>query len=304
MKAVEEYPHLINEYYKLKFQGFSFGQLYENDGKIDTFTQGHLYSKHRTDPVWNWRKAQLLRTKYRRFLIENDYIIKDFHPVHVVLTVPHKDGFFNGSDFYVQELINFFWECRRSAFWKKSAWGGEYGVEVKTAVVGLHIHIHSLVFLYGSKVNFFREKLKKKWFDLTGGNQVWAETLYFYKKDDNGEIIKELKLKKDLEFFNDDVVINNSEFYAVPKKFYVDDEKKAIEADKTLTAEEKHESIVNTYLRGILECIKYHFKNFEIFEDFNFYEKVLANSHGLRLYSRFGKLYKNSDLYFNTKKNT
>ena len=307
----EEYSEIIKMYYTLSFFGQSFASLFRDaSGKIETYTLAHSYSKHRLDPVWNMRKANLIRSVYRKYLKESK-IYKNYHPVHITLTLPHAGGKYQGKEFYAKELIETFNLIRKCDFWKKHVFAGEYGVEVKESSNkenGLHIHIHSLAFLKSKNVNEFRKQLKKFWQKKTGADQVWVETVYFHKKDENGKFITELKESSQLDTFEDEdgmYISNPKELKVVRKKFYVDREQKEIEKRNDLTPEEKENTILDFYLKAILETIKYHFKFEAIKSDKDNYNiflinEILKNTKKKRLYSRFGKFYKVAELNFNT----
>jgi len=316
----EEYKEIISLYYQFNYCGQSFASIFEDvKGRVETYTLAHTYSKHRFDPVWNMRKSNLIRNIYRKYLQETK-IYNSFHPVHITLTLPHLGGKFQGKDFYANELITAFNLIRKKEFWKKSTFGGEYGVEVKESKNkenGLHIHIHSLTFLKVKDVNKFRKQLKEAWEKQTGGNQIWVETVYFHKKDDSGKYITEIKDSAKLKTFEDTdgtYMSEPEERTVVRKKFYVDREAKEIQKRKDLTPEEKEETILNFYLKAILETIKYHFKfdaikNDDVVSEGKTYKSegynvdlinnILKNTKKKRLYSRFGKFYKVDALNFN-----
>lgn len=283
----EHYSQLVKAYYSLGDMGISVAALFQNGGKWDTYTMGHLFTKHRICPVWNYRKSQLIRSIYRRYLIDNPDIIEKYHPVHMVLTVPHKGGLYKNKKFYAAEILADFRELRRRKDWKEMVYAGEYGIEttVSESGNGFHIHIHSLVFLHNNHVEPFREAISKHWKSLTGATETRVKTLYFNKKDESGRYIMELDNK-------------NGEKKLVKKEFFVDAEKRLINKMK-ISPEEKKEKILEVYLRGILEGIKYHFKGSEVFEDIDELNNILENTAGKRLYSRFGKFYKEPALNFN-----
>lgn len=299
----EKYSHLIKAYYDLADMGISIAAIFEQNGKIDTYTMGHIYAKNRIDPVWNWRKSQLIRKIYKEFLYKNPQIITEYHPVHVVLTLPHADGLYNGKEFYAAELIAAFKELRRRAWWKKHVYAGEYGIEVKPGREGqgLHIHMHSLILLKKKNVNNFRTLLKKSWHKITGATKVWAETLYLYKKDENNKYIMEWKQTDQVEgsFDENDNYVGDYKKILVRKKFYVDREARKTRKRKDISNEEKDQLIIETYLFGILECIKYHFKGDEVFQDIERLNQILENTQDKRLYSRFGQFYNEKELNFN-----
>jgi hypothetical protein len=162
----EEYGQLIKAYYILGFFGQSVASLFENGkGHFSTYTNGHLYSKHRLDPVWNWKKSKIIRSAYLKFFKDNPHIMEQYTPVHITLTLPHPDGKYKGEEFYAKQLIDKFNFLRKGSLWQKSVYAGEYGIEVSSSKSGngLHIHLHSLVFLKCKQINAFREKLQKLW---------------------------------------------------------------------------------------------------------------------------------------------
>jgi hypothetical protein len=269
------------------------------------------YNKHRFDMVWLWRKSQLIRNIYREYLVANEDLRKNSHPIHMVLTVPHKDGFFNGKKFYAREILEFFKEMRRCRFWKDHVHGGEYGLEIKKSKTnGLHIHVHSLVFLNKTcTVNEFRTWLKEKWQDLTGGCMVHAETLYYYKRKDNGQYITEQVRKKnkhgEWEDINSLEIVPASEGYNSETGDWevIEEHFKPVPVERRKKHYIGENSTVDEYLQGVLECIKYHFKH-DACEDENgswdlqLMTDILNNSRRLRFYSRFGKFYKERALCF------
>jgi len=304
---LENFPQVSNFYYQVKYSGQSIASLFNNGNEIDTYTHAHMYSKHRLDEVWNWRKSVLIRNIYRKYLQETK-IYKHYTPVHIVLTLPHADGKYQGKKFYTKELIEHFNILRKHKDFKAAVYGGgEYGVEHKKSITnGYHIHIHSLTFLKIGNINEFRETLQKLWFNLTGATQIWVEGLFYYKKDDKGKFINEVIYNKNIkeEDPNGEIETIFGERIVRRKKFYIENEAKAIRKDKNLTAQEQDEKIESCYLSGIMECIKYHFKN-DCTKDKNgkydieVMEEVLENTKGKRLYSRFGQFYKVKELCFN-----
>ncbi len=307
---LDNFPHVSSFYYQVKYSGQSIASLFSNGNEIDTYTHAHMYSKHRLDEVWNWRKSVLIRNIYRKYLQETK-IYKDYTPVHIVLTLPHKEGRYQGKKFYTKELINHFNILRKHKDFKAAVYGGEYGVEHKKSITnGYHIHIHSLTFLKNSSINEFRETLQKLWFNLTGATQIWVEGLFYYKKDEKGKFINEVIFNNNIkeEDLSGEIETIFGERIVRRKKFYIENEAKAIKKDSNLTAQEQDEKIENCYLSGIMECIKYHFKN-DCMKDKNgnydipVMEEVLENTKGKRLYSRFGQFYKVKELCFNNLSN-
>jgi len=68
--------------------------------------------------------------------------------MHLTLTVPHYSNGFNGDQFYFQKLADMFHDMRNECpQWSELIYGGEYGIETTRNENGLHIHIHSLLFV-------------------------------------------------------------------------------------------------------------------------------------------------------------
>ncbi len=285
-----ELSQLVKLRYDLLRSGKAVYAVFEGNGvPIKTQMLSCWYSKHRLDPVWNYRKSQLIRKIYRDYLLKSN-IHMQYHPCHLVLTVPHKDGKFMDKEFYVKEITRCFNQLRKTDTWKEYVYGGEYGVEVKSSARGngLHIHIHSLVFQHKQyTVNEVREALAIEWKAITDAEFIHYETLYHYKKDEFGHTIKDTKLVYDQQ---------EKQWKKVEarKKFYIN------RKDGPTDPEE----ILSEYLYGVMECIKYHFKNDSIENKDGSYNvdlmiDVVNNTKGVRLYSRFGAFYKVQELNFN-----
>lgn len=314
---VEQHEELIKLYYSIKRTNKAVYAVFENAGVTKPMLLSAWYNKHRFDAVWLWRKSQLIRNIYREYLLNNPGLLKDTHPVHMVLTVPHPDGLFKGKRFYARELLAHFHEMRRCPFWKKHVYGGEYGLEIKKSKNnGLHIHVHSLLFLNKTiTVNNFRAWLKEKWEELTGGCMVHAETLYYYKRKDNGQYITEQVRKKNKhgqwEEMNDMRIIPQREFFDDESGEFVmlEETYEAVPIERKKKHYISDKSTMEEYLQGILECIKYHFKH-DACEDENgswdlgLMRDILNNSKRLRFYSRFGAFYKESQLCFDRLEDT
>ena len=293
---IEEYEELVKLHYSLTNYGLSIASLFEENGKFETYTQAHIFSKHKMDPVWNWKKSQLIRSIYRNFIQNSSIFEQTYIPVHITLTLPHSEGRYKGQRFYATELIQQFNFIRKYPKWKQFVYAGEYGIEVKkteNTKNGLHIHIHSFSLLYGNqRINDFRKWLQTTWERLTGGNQIWVETLYFFQKDESGKFITEKKV----------IDGQPKEFR---KKFYLDKVIRQIKSS-SLPVDEKRKEIQSTYLHGIMEAIKYHFKMDDLMQinsdklyDVDLINDILINTRNKRMYSRFGAFYNEPALNFN-----
>lgn len=262
-------------------------------------------STHRLDPVWNYKKSKLIRGIWYRFL-KDSKIQESYRPMHLMLTVPHKDGEWHGKRFYAREFIQRFNIMRKSKLWKECIYGGEYGIEVtRKGASGLHIHMHCLVFqdkaFSRDEVN---ERIRKMWNELTGSEITWYETLYVHRKDESGKFIMEetaagIPLLDKRGQWSDEVNsydISSELIRGKRKKFYLD------ESDPWFLELDPDQRL-NHYLDGVMECIKYHFKT-DCFKakdgswDVELMREVLQHSKYLRMYSKFGAFYKEKALNY------
>ncbi len=250
------------------------------------------YSRNKLDYLWNWRKSRIIRKKYKEYLTNatdehNNKLIEYYRPIHLVLTVPHKNGNFRGKRFFAKELISCFTALRKTPTWSKYIYAGEYGLEVKRAnnqTNGLHIHLHSFLLQNPDyPVNEARAAIDAAWRKITSNDSGYSgihyETLFNYARDEKRQFIYEKKKIWTGKGYVEKLEIKKN--YIVPGK-----------------------STIDEYLAGVMECIKYHFKPDAIERidgeyDFYLITEVLNNTKNLRMYSRFGKFYREKDLNFN-----
>ncbi len=287
----DELAQLAKLHYDLKSTGVSLYAKFKQGNKHDAQIMATAYSRHRLDPVWCWRKSQLIRKAYLNYMSETQFHRKN-QLIHMTLTVPHKDGIWAGKRFYARELIAKFTLLRKTDAWKKYVVGGEYGVEVKRSPGshGLHIHIHSMVLQNKAySVNEARDAIRQEWEMLTGATQFGYESLYYYWKNENG---KKATIKTYLTFEPED--FPDFDELVIHKRI-----KNYCDPDTTLESD---------YLDAVMECIKYHYK-FDDFQnedgtwDLDLMREVLNNSKNLRMYSRFGCFYGEKALNFNRLEN-
>lgn len=296
---IDEHINLVRMIYDFRRHNKAVYALFpnpENPKKQRSQLLAAWYSRHRCSYVWNWKKSKLIRSLWKNYLTETN-IHEKYQAMHLVLTVPHKDGIWNGKKFYASDILAHFNQMRKSEQWKDCIFGGEYGVEVKKSKEGngLHIHLHCLVFQQKHiPVNYVRQFIQEDWEILTGAKFIHYETLYVHKKDESGEYhmvsIPAHEYWSDTEEF----VINDEKL--VRKKFYLDDTQ---EWYAKLTPEEK----LKEYVNGVMECIKYHFKadwceRIDGNYDIELINEVLNHSKGLRFYSKFGGFYKDHRLNY------
>lgn len=300
------WDELIKLQYKLRHTNKAVYALFENKNQVvKPMLVSMWYTKHRMDEVWLMRKSQLIRSIYREYLTTatvpgGGLLIKTYTPAHLVLTVPHNDQGFKGEKFYLKSLLALFHELRRCKEWKKCVYGGEYGAEIKKSNNGngLHIHIHSLIFInHNSTLNAFRAWIKKRWKKITGSKDdswIWLEQLYTYKRDEQGKVIMHQKRAYD-EAAKD--------YYDVWKVGY--DEDGEVMPEPHLVRKKFRvgvDSPIEDYLQGVMECIKYHFKS-DTYKtddgyDIDLIRDILNNSRNVRFYSRYGAFYKCKELNF------
>ena len=321
----EQYADLGEFYWKLKGINKSIYAVFQDHHtyRKDVQLMATWYSKHRLDPVWNFRKSQMIRKVYKDYIgkkmvhtyddgcivtnknssvvytkdddgdtliqsgdnefypieiFEEKELIKACSGVHIMLSVPHAGGLWQGKDFYAKELLGKFHEMRRATFWKRAIYGGEYGLEITKSPNGhgLHIHIHSLAFINPHySINEVRDWIRERWHQLTGAQATWCDGLFNYKKNEKGQFI--LDTKNGLPYKD-----GKGEF--VRKKFRVNGS-----------------SSLADYTKAVLETIKYHFKGDEMVKPSGEYDiplmmDILKHSKRLRFYSRFGAFYKDYEL--------
>lgn len=317
MEGAEDHFELAAAAYKI-FSPIGIYSAFNHGNEEKSQVIGYHYSRHRLDPVWNYRKSQLIRKTWREYLADTG-VHREYIPCHLVLTVPHKGGEWNGKRFYARELIEKFNTLRRRSAFKKNILGGEFGVEVKKGKKikgskgsnGLHIHIHSLCFMRkDANVHDVRKGLLKAWKRVLGlGKDAYCmlhyETLYYYNKDENGDWEK--------ESVNKPVVVEKKDDSG---DYYYDLEDSSKEIRKKTYIDENSDD--EAYLRGIMECMKYHFKADDLYVrnskgkviknsagypiyDIVLIDEILSNSKGLRFYNKFGFCYKEERLNYNAK---
>jgi hypothetical protein len=280
---------LIKYYFELRKRGV-FLKHFKKTGK--TQIRNSIYSRHKLCAVANYLKYKRLVKIWKKYLETNFEKLKgDFLPLHVVLTVPHSEGVWNGKTFYANDLIEKFKYLRTKTKCKKYFGGGEYNCENKQSDNGngIHSHLHILCFMSNEySVNEAREEIRNEWQRLTGGYIIHCESLYYKEKvmhqyaSNLQEVHKSTRYQK--------VYINES-------------------------------SSLQDWDRGMMETLKYHFKSDDYTQkeligekyktktvnkipqyDIGLIKTILANTQDLNLYGRFGFCYNDKSLNLNHKK--
>ncbi|HMU68458.1 MAG TPA: hypothetical protein PKC38_00545 [Chitinophagales bacterium] len=298
----DEYNQLARAHYALYQNSPAAYALFKHPAQDTYSSHGIVFtcSKHRIDPVWNYLKSKRLRSSIHSWM-KAESIHEKFQPMHLVLTVPHPGGVWTppGSQkeltFYAKEMVQCFNLMRKASAWNKYIYGGLLCLEItRKGANGLHIHIHAMVL---QRPEFDRNEvydyISAKWEELTGAKKCWYETLYIHRRVNPEDNRSAWILETD---GNGNKVWDEDRQEYKKKKFYLD---ARYDWFKELDEEQKF----NTYVNGVLECVKYHFK-YESFKtgrkvngtnvdewDIQLMADVLRYSKNLRMYDKFGELY-------------
>ena len=282
-----DYEILLKTYFDISKSNGAIYAKFKNSGKESQQMMGCWHSLNKIDSIWNFRKANLIKKVWKKVLLD-DKLHEKYDICHLTLTVPHKDGIWQGKRFYARELLAAFNIIRKDKELKEMIFGGEYGVEhTYSEKNGFHIHLHAMVFQHKHySINKVREKISELWTKKTKGTIKRYEGLYVHMKDDSGRWIIETVPQKITGFDEITKQYTIREAYDIRKKFYLGN---YYAWYRKLDDEQK----VNAFCSGILECIKYHFKD-DVFlnqdgsYNVDYMMEALNNSKGLRMYSKFG----------------
>jgi hypothetical protein len=151
--------------------------LYKKDVHVNSLTYITSHTcDHKACFICNYIRQKKIRRKYMRWFQDNPvfayvedkkgaaklvtrfqyhnkydgqkilYKVK-YDIMFLTLTVPHSKDGFRGEKFYQREFRNLFNRLRKTDGWKQWVYGGEFGLEITRKENGLHIHIHSLIFV-------------------------------------------------------------------------------------------------------------------------------------------------------------
>ncbi len=228
--------------------------------------------------------------------------------MHLTLTVRHDENGFKGKVHYYDEIIRAFRDLRNSKrkikingkdyTFKSLVYGGEYGIETTRNGNGLHIHIHSLLFVrkITQSRNILTVLILVFWNNLTINKSLKKRP---FRADEINNI-------KKLSNLIDDNIINQLDrrgatlvtvetvyFFRNNQKFYVNDL-----------------SNLQAVQHAVLETVSYHFKpgmfemnNKDKTFDIDLIKEVLPAIHKKKLYEKFGCLYNEKSLSVNFKDN-
>lgn len=233
-------------------------------------------------------RKYVTRTKYQEQYEKKGYKIAaelGYDIMHLTLTVPHyEETGFNGDLYYFQKIADLYHDLRNETKnWNKLVFGGEYGIETTKSKNGLHIHIHSLLFVRQMKQN--RNKLHwlilREWNKRTINRASPRETL----TDEVLALIlkgNSLLTKKKAATLHPGgtTLINLETIYSLQ------------EGEKVRTRD--FNSLDMLY--SIMEAIKYHFEPLAFDKadksfDFDLMVEIMPKIYHRQLYRKFGCLH-------------
>lgn len=256
----------------------------EHDGGAKEFIGAHT-CKHKMCPVCNAQKSKKVRKVWRKFFENNPELIEQYDFMHLTLTVPHSKKGWRGKQWYAEELMKEFNFIRKKATWKEHVYGGEFGIEATRNENGFHIHIHALLLVRRSKQNrnYLHKFILEAWNRQTkdsGNRQVFSQ-------EEKEAILKSNKLLTE-ESVNQ-LFPSGATIIGLEGLYIRNGDKK-----RYITPRDSQ----NTFLAGIMECIKYHFEPMALKEDgtydFDLIADILPEIKGKSLYRRFGAFHSRS----------
>lgn len=206
--------------------------------------------------------------------------------MHLTLTVPHylETGFL-GEKYYFQKIADLYHFMRNEVpQWVEQVYGGEYGIETtKTPANGLHIHIHSLLFVKRGmrNRNTLHRLILKEWNRLT----VNPDSTRKHFSDD----VKAAIIKSNRSF--DESYVNSLD----PRGTTM------INLEMIYSMDKGHKVRVTDFnskemLFAIMETIKYHFEPLAFDKDNKTFDldlmaEIAPVIYRKQLYKKFGCLH-------------
>ncbi len=241
--------------------------------------------------VCNKLRSKTIRRKFVKFFEAYPEVRQQYDFMHLTLTVPHTESGWKGKKFYASELMEAFNFMRKSSWWKKLVFAGEFGVEITKNSNGLHIHIHSLLLVEKSRGS--RNELHRKIF--LHWNKSTAEGEFQPIDDATWELIK--KSNKTFENMDRAKINRNGATLIGLESLYVLSNKQK-KGYKYCERSESWKRYINPnddneFLAGLLECIKYHFEPSGMYLnegklDFELLNEILPAIYRKPLYRKFG----------------
>ncbi len=249
--------------------------------------------KNKLCAVCNAKRAKDLRRKYRLFFDKNPDLLQHFDFFHLTLTVPHNEaGGFRGKQWYADELMREFNFMRKKKVWKELVYAGEFGIEVTKNEKGLHIHIHSMLLVYKGLQN--RNRLHRfilqAWNRQTAGSGIRQK----FSAGDKEALLRSNKLLTPYDINQLDP--SGATFIGLESLYLKSHEPKPgfhySERAGFFKRYVKPSDSTETFLSGIMECLKYHFQPMALKEDgslnFSLICEILPAIKGKPLYRKFG----------------
>jgi hypothetical protein len=266
--------------------------------------------KNKLCNVCNYVRSKTVRRKYNTYFKQNEFVDKktgevlerkDLDFMHLTLTVPHTENKgWRGKQIYVTEIMAAFNKMRKMAFWQYHVFAGEFGVEFTKGANGLHIHIHSLIAVHKEMQN--RNNLQKQillaWNSLTvcpysNRKAFDTESLTGIRKaftNKAGEFrLSDTELKQLNPQGSTLIGIENLYYYS-KKKLKTGD---VFNTEKQMWKHYADPENIDDLMRGVMECIKYHFEPMCLMDDknelnFDLIAELMPEIKGKPLYRKFG----------------
>lgn len=241
------------------------------------------------------KKRIVTQTQYLKKWKAKDFTIAKkfkYDIMFLTLSVPHyADTGFQGEKFYFKKLRDAFNTMRKTEAWQSKVYGGEFGIEITKKENGLHIHIHSLVFVkqFTQNRNKLHLAILSEWNRLTVNSFSKRKT---FDQETRQGIKKGNKQITDK--FIDSLNPQGSTIINLNTIF-------------TWTGAQKSrvkEFNSKEMLYAVMEAISYHFEP-QAFDkksgefDLPLLIELLPALYNLRIYDRFGVLYNESALALN-----
>lgn len=251
-----------------------------------------LTCKHKLCPVCNAELSKILRRKYILYFKKHPELLSDYDFQHLTLTVPHSGDGFRGKKLYADELIKAFNLMRKKKFWKEMVHAGEFGVEVTRNENGLHIHIHSMLLVKKMTQNRNRLHLEilREW------NRLTVDSARSPRELSAGDI---KAIRAGNRLITDEIIhgldTRGATFIGLENLFVKNNN--GVKRYINMSDQED-------FIKGLMECIKYHFEPFVLNKsdgsyDYELLLEALPMVKGKPLYRKFGAFHGVKELNVN-----
>lgn len=311
-QAISSYMQSEKGEMALKLAGKGCGKLTENLTRLirnlESCGRHALFREHETTNdlefigahtcddkfcmVCNAVRAKTLRRKFLAFFKADPSLLRKYDFFHLTLTVPHDENGYKGQRWYTKELLKKFNFLRKKTWWKREVYAGEFGVEMTKNESGYHLHIHSLVLVRKSKRsrNRLHREILLSWNSLTKGAGQRAA----FTEEQKAAIMRgnSLLTRSDVESLDPTgaTLIGFENIYVRSDTFKPG--YKHCPITNTWKRYVKPTDGAETFISGILECIKYHFEPMALQEDGKLnvplLVEIINDVKGQRLFGKFG----------------